>query len=158
MSPLASVALGPSVSTMKRKGCRFDPLGARVAAKRIARRTSWGTGSSRYRRIARVVHKPSSRPTVSAGNGVDASSLMSRHATSERSRHEAEAPELGSAFIFAPDRRLLPTPIEATIPHVSHDELVRERAYLDAVYERVVAMRGHARALAAQVNVPGERL
>jgi hypothetical protein len=31
---------------MKRKGWRFDPLGARVAAKRMSRSASSGTGSS----------------------------------------------------------------------------------------------------------------
>ena len=39
-------ATGPSVRTTKRKGWRFEPLGARVAAKRMSRRASSGTGSS----------------------------------------------------------------------------------------------------------------
>jgi len=46
ISAFASRALGPSVSTRNRNGWRFDPLGARVAAKSIARSASAGTGSS----------------------------------------------------------------------------------------------------------------
>ena len=46
ISRLASWATGPSVRTTKRKGWRFDPLGARVAANRMSRSTSSGTGSS----------------------------------------------------------------------------------------------------------------
>ncbi len=42
----ASAATGPSVRTMKRKGWRFEPLGARVAAKRMSRSASSGMGSS----------------------------------------------------------------------------------------------------------------
>ena len=47
---------------MNRKGCRFDPLGARVADQIMSLRWEWGISSSVYRRIARVVDNPSSKP------------------------------------------------------------------------------------------------
>ena len=46
ISRFASRATGPSVRTTKRKGWRLEPLGARVAAKRMSRSASSGTGSS----------------------------------------------------------------------------------------------------------------
>src|SRR6476646_8779176 len=47
--------------------------------------------------------------------------------------------------IVRPEGRLLPTLFAATIPGVlGEDELRLERAYLDAAYDRVVAMRGAA--------------
>ena len=68
-----------------RNGCRFEPLGARVAANSIARNASAGTGSSRYRRIDRVLTIPSISPTVSVGNGVTASmpATITVHAVSD---------------------------------------------------------------------------
>jgi hypothetical protein len=47
MMRFASSAFGPSRSTRKRNGWRFEPLGARVAANIIAASASVGTGSSR---------------------------------------------------------------------------------------------------------------
>lgn len=57
-------------------GWRLLPLGARVAANIMSRNTSSGIGSSRYRRIARVVLMPSSNPTMSGATGVFLSTIV----------------------------------------------------------------------------------
>ena len=61
---------------MKRNGWRLLPLGARVATNMMSRRISSGIGSSRYRRIARVVLMPSSKPTMSGATGVFLSTIV----------------------------------------------------------------------------------
>src|SRR4051812_24906913 len=60
---LAWRALAPSRNTRKRVGCRFDPVGARVACHRMDARSCSGIGSGRNRRMARVVAIPSSNET-----------------------------------------------------------------------------------------------
>ena len=60
----ACFARGPSRNTKKRNGCRFDPLGARVAENNIVASASSGMGSGVKRRMARVVAIPSRSPSA----------------------------------------------------------------------------------------------
>jgi hypothetical protein len=70
MSAFAWLARCPWDNTTNRKGCRLEPLGARVAANKMSRSTASGMGSSRYRRMALVEDRPSNRLMSVAANGV----------------------------------------------------------------------------------------
>src|SRR4051794_1527318 len=64
----------------------------------------------------------------------------------------------GAGSIVRPTARLLPTASAATIPGVlGDDELRRERAYLDAAYDRVLAMRGAAEDMAGTARLTETR-
>ena len=65
MSAFACCAFGPSVSTMKRNGWRFEPLGARVAAKSIARERV-----RRHRLVAVAADGPGRREPLEQADGV----------------------------------------------------------------------------------------